>query len=82
MIQLSEKIYSFEDYCQYNDEADNHYELVDGRLVLMNTTRELINLYYYNFFTKFYILFHFISIFSKPSKNFLFLEFSMKFTFL
>ncbi|MGK7879899.1 MAG: Uma2 family endonuclease [Crocosphaera sp.] len=38
MIQLSEKIYSFEHYCQYNDEADSHYELVDGRLVLMNPT--------------------------------------------
>ncbi|MGK7942460.1 MAG: Uma2 family endonuclease [Crocosphaera sp.] len=36
MIQVSEKIYNFEDYCQYNDQSDNHYELVDGRLVLMN----------------------------------------------
>ncbi|MGK7880205.1 MAG: Uma2 family endonuclease [Crocosphaera sp.] len=36
MIQVSEKIYSFEDYCQHNDESDNRYELVDGRFVLMN----------------------------------------------
>ena len=36
MIQVSEKIYSFEDYCQHNDESDNRYELVDGRLVLIN----------------------------------------------
>ncbi|MDJ0662664.1 MAG: Uma2 family endonuclease [Crocosphaera sp.] len=36
MIQVSEKIYSFEDYCQHNDESDNRYELVDGKLVLMN----------------------------------------------
>ncbi|MGK7954704.1 MAG: Uma2 family endonuclease [Crocosphaera sp.] len=36
MIQVSEKIYSFEEYYQYNDQSDNRYELVDGRLVLMN----------------------------------------------
>lgn len=37
MIQASEKIYSFEDYAQYNDQLDHRYELVDGKLVLMNT---------------------------------------------
>ena len=44
MIQVSEKIYSFEDYCQHNDESDNRYELVDGRLVLINipTIRHLL----------------------------------------
>lgn len=36
MIQASEKIYSFEEYYNYTNESDNHYELVDGRLVLMN----------------------------------------------
>lgn len=36
MMQTSEKIYRFEDYCQQNDQSDNRYELVDGRLVLMN----------------------------------------------
>ncbi len=36
MMQTSENIYSFEDYCHYGDESDNRYELVDGRLVLMN----------------------------------------------
>lgn len=34
--QTSEKICSFEDYCTYRDESDNRYELVDGKLVLMN----------------------------------------------
>jgi Uma2 family endonuclease len=34
-LQTSEKIYSFEDYRNYDD-PDNRYELVDGRLVLMN----------------------------------------------
>ncbi len=35
MIQVSEKIYSCEEYCQHNEELDNRYELVDGKLVLM-----------------------------------------------
>ncbi|MDJ0662818.1 MAG: Uma2 family endonuclease [Crocosphaera sp.] len=36
MSQISEKICSFEDYCNYGDESDNRYELVDGKLVVMN----------------------------------------------
>ncbi|MGK7963200.1 Uma2 family endonuclease [Crocosphaera sp.] len=36
MSQTSEKIFSFEDYCTYRDESDHRYELVDGKLVLMN----------------------------------------------
>ncbi|MGK7945649.1 MAG: Uma2 family endonuclease [Microcystaceae cyanobacterium] len=35
LIQTSDTIYSFEDYCHYDD-PDNRYELVDGRLLLMN----------------------------------------------
>ncbi|MDJ0662077.1 MAG: Uma2 family endonuclease [Crocosphaera sp.] len=36
MIKTSEKIYSFEDYCHYQDDSENRYELVDGQLLLMN----------------------------------------------
>lgn len=36
MIETSKTIYSFEDYCNYEGDPDHHYELVDGRLVLMN----------------------------------------------
>jgi Uma2 family endonuclease len=39
-----EKLYSFEEYCNYNDDPDNYYELVDGKLELMSppTYRHLI----------------------------------------
>lgn len=35
-LQTPEKVYSFEEYCTYDDGTDNHYELVDGKLELMN----------------------------------------------
>ncbi|EAZ90998.1 hypothetical protein CY0110_27340 [Crocosphaera chwakensis CCY0110] len=34
MIRGLEKIYSFEEYYQNNDESDNRYELIDGKLTL------------------------------------------------
>ena len=36
LIKTKEKIYSFEEYLNYDDGTDNRYELVDGRLELMN----------------------------------------------
>lgn len=35
MVTTALKSYSFEDYCCYNDNTDNRYELVDGQLQLM-----------------------------------------------
>ena len=32
-----EKLYRFEEYLNYNDGTANRYELVDGRLELMNS---------------------------------------------
>ncbi|HAC64173.1 MAG TPA: Uma2 family endonuclease [Cyanothece sp. UBA12306] len=37
MFQLATKIYSFEEYLDYNDGTDNKYELVNGQLKLMPT---------------------------------------------
>lgn len=39
-----EKLYSFEEYCHYHDNSDNCYELVDGKLELINppTYRHLL----------------------------------------
>lgn len=34
--QTSERLYTFEEYLAYDDGTDNHYELVDGRLELVN----------------------------------------------
>lgn len=34
--QTTERLYSFEEYLAYDDGTDNHYELVDGRLELVN----------------------------------------------
>ncbi|MEA5532471.1 hypothetical protein [Crocosphaera sp. XPORK-15E] len=36
-LQTTEKLYSFEDYCTYDDGTDNRYELVEGKLDLMNS---------------------------------------------
>jgi Uma2 family endonuclease len=43
-MQTQEKLYSFEEYCQYDDGTDIRYELVDGRLEIMNppTFRHLL----------------------------------------
>lgn len=35
MVTTALKSYSFEDYCCYNDDTDNRYELVDGQLEIM-----------------------------------------------
>ncbi|MGF1479896.1 MAG: Uma2 family endonuclease [Cyanophyceae cyanobacterium] len=35
----TEAIYSFEEYCQYDNGTENRYELVDGKLELMNPPR-------------------------------------------
>jgi Uma2 family endonuclease len=35
MVTTALKLYSFEDYCCYNDNTDNRYELVDGKLEIM-----------------------------------------------
>ena len=35
MINTALKPYSFEDYCCYNDNTDNRYELIDGQLEIM-----------------------------------------------
>jgi Uma2 family endonuclease len=35
MVTTVLKSYSFEDYCCYNDNTDNRYELVDGQLKIM-----------------------------------------------
>lgn len=32
----TERLYTFEEYITYDEDPDNRYELVDGRLVLMN----------------------------------------------
>jgi Uma2 family endonuclease len=37
MVQLTSKIYSFEEYLAYDDGTDNKYELVNGELKLMPT---------------------------------------------
>ena len=37
MVELTtEKLYSFEEYCQYDDGTEKRYELVDGRLEVVN----------------------------------------------
>jgi Uma2 family endonuclease len=43
-MQTQAKLYSFEEYCQYDDGTDIRYELVDGRLEIMNppTFRHLL----------------------------------------
>lgn len=42
--EVAEKLFTFEDYLAYDDGTDNRYELVDGRLELMNppTFRHLL----------------------------------------
>jgi len=35
MVTIALKSYSFEEYCHYNDNTDNRYELVDGHLEIM-----------------------------------------------
>jgi Uma2 family endonuclease len=42
--QTVEKLLSFEEYINYDDDPNNHYELVDGRLEIMNppTFRHLL----------------------------------------
>lgn len=44
MTVTTERLYTFEDYLAYNDGTDNRYELVDGKLELMNppTFRHLL----------------------------------------
>lgn len=44
IIATKEKLYSFQEYSNYDDGTDNYYELVDGKLELMNppTYRHLI----------------------------------------
>lgn len=39
MISLATPILTFEDYLAYDDGTDNRYELIDGRLELMNPPR-------------------------------------------
>ncbi|MDJ0617842.1 MAG: Uma2 family endonuclease [Calothrix sp. MO_192.B10] len=41
---ITDRLYSFEEYLTYNDGSDNRYELVDGKLELMNppTFRHLL----------------------------------------
>ena len=41
---ITERLFTFEEYLAYDDDPDNRYELVDGRLVLMNppTFRHLL----------------------------------------
>ncbi len=36
---ITEKTYTFEDYLQYDDGTDNHYELVNGKLEIINPPR-------------------------------------------
>lgn len=42
--EIAEKLFTFEEYLAYDDRTDNRYELVDGRLELMNppTFRHLL----------------------------------------
>lgn len=42
--KTSERLYTFEEYLNYDDDTDNRYELVDGKLELMNppTFRHLL----------------------------------------
>jgi Uma2 family endonuclease len=42
--KVAEKLFTFEEYLAYDDRTDNRYELVDGRLELMNppTFRHLL----------------------------------------
>lgn len=44
MTLTTQRLYTFEEYLKYDDGTDNHYELVDGRLELMNppTFRHLL----------------------------------------
>jgi Uma2 family endonuclease len=35
--KVAEKLFTFEEYLAYDDGTDNRYELVDGRLELINT---------------------------------------------
>ncbi|ACK67613.1 hypothetical protein PCC8801_3651 [Rippkaea orientalis PCC 8801] len=35
-VTTTERLYSFEEYCTYDDGMDNRYQLVDGRLKIMN----------------------------------------------
>ena len=36
IAQITEKLYSFEEYLTYEDGTEHRYELVDGKLELMN----------------------------------------------
>ena len=36
MVTIALKSYSFEEYCHYNDNTDNRYELVDAHLKMMS----------------------------------------------
>ena len=36
MTAITKSLYTFEEYLNYEDDPDNRYELVDGKLVLMN----------------------------------------------
>ncbi|MFB2939149.1 Uma2 family endonuclease [Aerosakkonemataceae cyanobacterium BLCC-F154] len=42
--KVAEKLFTFDEYLAYDDRTDNRYELVDGRLELMNprTFRDLL----------------------------------------
>ncbi len=44
MTLTTQRLYTFEEYLKYDDDTDNRYELVDGRLELMNppTFRHLL----------------------------------------
>ncbi|GBF80680.1 Uma2 family endonuclease [Aphanothece sacrum] len=44
MLKTQESLYTFEEYCNYNDDPDNRYELVNGKLEIMNppTFRHLL----------------------------------------
>jgi len=44
IAKSTEHLYSFEEYCHYDDGTDNRYELVDGRLEIVNppTFRHLL----------------------------------------
>ena len=36
MTATTKSLYTFEEYFNYEDDPDNRYELVDGKLVLIN----------------------------------------------
>lgn len=39
MTQIKTNLYTFQEYLQYDDDPDNRYELVDGKLELINPPR-------------------------------------------